>query len=363
MRIALILPGYAVNEADWGIPAFRDYADALAARHAVHVFALRYPYRRAIYSLHNVTVHSFNGARRRGARNVALWADVIRAMVGEGRRGRWDRIHAFFADQTGVCASIAGRLLRVPVVISLAGSEVIALEDIHYGEQLWRHHRAMIDWAAQWADVITVGSRYMLDLARQALPRARKKLKWAPLGVDTTRFSPREAITREPVLLQVASKRTVKNPALLLRAFERVSQVCPEARLEVVGRDWSEQDRAIARISVDGEIPHDRLPDIYRRAAVYLQTSRHEAQGMAVLEAAACGVPIVGTPVGVLPELAPVAAQIARSDSELADATIQLLTHLQDAARVGDAARARVCREYSIEKCVARFEKIYDDCR
>ncbi len=361
MRIAIIVPGFSANENDWGIPALRDFVSALTARHAVHVFAMHYPYRRDVFSCYGATVHSFNGANRGGAQTIGLWSQVIQAVVREGRRARWDVIHAFFGTFTALCATISARLLRAPVVLSLAGGEVAALPDIRYGDQLSVVHHTMLNFTTLAAARISVGSRYMLALARQHLPRSvYGRLAWAPLGVDPTRFSPAERHAQEPRVLQVASTHPVKDPSLLLRVFERVAQACPTATLEVIGRGWSDE-RPQSRVCARGEIPHDQLPAVYRRASVYLQTSRHEAQGMSVLEAAASGIPIVGTPVGALPELATNAARLGKTEMKLAHATIDLLRDPVAAMRMGLAARERVCDHYSIEKCTKRFEAIYED--
>jgi glycosyltransferase involved in cell wall biosynthesis len=290
--------------------------------------------------------------------------DIIRTFLRLVWLARWDVVHGFFADYTGWCAAIAGWVLQVPLVASLAGGEVVALRDIRYGDQLRLHQRLLLNWVARRASQITAGSRYMLDQARQYLPRAvHAKLVWAPLGVDMARFSPREANAQTSRLLQVSSTHPVKDNSLLLRIFQHVARTSPEAALEVVGRGWSEMHLESyplrSRVFASGEIPHDRLPKVYQRASLYLQTSRHEAQGMAVLEAAASGLPIVGTPVGILRELAPNAAQLAKNETELATAANELLKNNDMAIHLGNAARERVCQDYSIEKCLARFEALY----
>ena len=60
-----------------------------------------------------------------------------------------------------------------------------------------------------------------------------------------------------------------------------------------------------AHVTFAGEVPHDQLSQLYRCATLCVQTSRHEAQGMAVLEAASYGAPLVGTAVGAIADLSP----------------------------------------------------------
>jgi glycosyltransferase involved in cell wall biosynthesis len=60
-------------------------------------------------------------------------------------------------------------------------------------------------------------------------------------------------------------------------------------------------------VTFHGAIPHPQLVTFYQSAQWMLVTSQHEAFCMAAIEAAACGVRIIGTPVGILPEIGAVA--------------------------------------------------------
>jgi glycosyltransferase involved in cell wall biosynthesis len=112
-------------------------------------------------------------------------------------------------------------------------------------------------------------------------------------------------------ILHVASLSPVKDQATLLRAFAVVSERLPDACLHVVGDGASRHDLGrlaeqldvAGRIDWHGAVDHDQLKDFYRKADLFVLSSLFESQGMVVLEAAACGCPVVGTAVGVLPEL------------------------------------------------------------
>src|SRR5690606_17827872 len=112
---------------------------------------------------------------------------------------------------------------------------------------------------------------------------------------------------------------------LLLRALARV----PGLAVRIAGEGprlaaLRAQAAALGlaeRVSFLGAVDHGALPQFYAPASLFVQTSRHEAQGMALLEAAACGVPAVGTPVGVLPELGLAAAD----EASLAASLLSLL--------------------------------------
>ena len=148
----------------------------------------------------------------------------------------------------------------------------------------------------------------------------------------------------------------MKGQETLLRALALLRDDGLPVRLEIAGRGSLEGAlRTLATelgiggaVRLPGEQPYPRLPEFYGGAALYLQSSRHEAQGMAVLEAAACGIPLVGTDVGVLPELSPAAAVFVPVGDHraLADAVSGLLRDPDRVLAMGkgrqDACRGQV---------------------
>lgn len=133
-------------------------------------------------------------------------------------------------------------------------------------------------------------------------PRVEK----APLGVDTDIFRPRpEGWTRDGYLLSVgrlgeprkgldrmilAYDYLVKHrndvPPLVLAGKGRLSQ----SLVELIGKL-----DLVSRVSVRSDIAPDQLPDLYRGASVFVQTSHEEGLGLASIEAMATGLPVVAT--------------------------------------------------------------------
>jgi glycosyltransferase involved in cell wall biosynthesis len=196
---------------------------------------------------------------------------------------------------------------------------------------------------------------------------------YLPLGVDTERFRPVGSdagyVPGLPRLLHVASLTGVKDQALLLDAVAGLRDRGHAFHLEIVGtgplagplRDQARRLGLRGLVAFCGALPHHELPAAYAGAAVLVQSSRHEAQGMAVLEAAAAGLPVVGSAVGVLPELAPDAAVAVpqRDPSTLADAIAGVLDDPDRRLAMGRAARRRVEADFSLDACGARFRALY----
>lgn len=375
MKIGLIVPGFSANADDWCIPALRNLVQRLATTDDVRVLALRYPYRAGGYDVFGARVHAVGGGSRRGLGSAETWWRAISALVDEHRRRRFDVLHAFWATESGALAVLAGRALRIPTVVSLAGGELVGLRDVGYGGQLVRSERLKVSLALHLASVVTAGSEYLLDLARPWIgSRPPDQRRRAPLGVDVQRFRP--ASCRPPggawSIVQVASLSPVKDQRTLLRAVARLIRREIEITLDVAGTGPLEPDlRALAQdlgivqsVRFRGEIRHDLLPGLYHHGDVFTLSSRHEAQCLAALEAGACGLPIVGTAVGVIPELAPDAALgvPVGDDGTLADAIAEVVADPARRLRMAEAARARVESSFSLECCVDRFRSIYARC-
>src|SRR4029077_12484140 len=136
MKIALVVPGFSAHEQDWCIPALLNYARTLALQAEVHVFTLRWPERGGTYPVFGASVHALEGRKRLGVKVFSLWARALRAISDEHRRSPFDVLHAFWADEPGWVAAWAGGRLGIPVLLSLAGGELVGLRDIGYGLQL-----------------------------------------------------------------------------------------------------------------------------------------------------------------------------------------------------------------------------------
>jgi glycosyltransferase involved in cell wall biosynthesis len=167
----------------------------------------------------------------------------------------------------------------------------------------------------------------------------------------------------------VASLNRVKDQPTLLRALDLVRRAQPAVHLDVVG--WDTLDGAIqaecARLGLAGHVtfhgmlPVDEVAPFYRRSHLLVLPSRHEAAGVAVLEAALHGVPTVGTDVGHVADWAPQGAARAVPVGDavaLAGAILELLANEQARRRTGEAARALALAR-DADWTANRFEEIY----
>ena len=157
--------------------------------------------------------------------------------------------------------------------------------------------------------------------ARAIFPGVEGKYHKIPGGVDTLRFSPapdRGQVRRRlglpetsPLLLTVRRLSPRMGLEELVRAMVRVEQTHPEALLLVGGsgelRGRLEQliaELGLRRTRLLGYIPDQDLPAYYQASDLFIMPSLAlEGFGLSTLEALACGVPVLGTPVGGTPEI------------------------------------------------------------
>lgn len=254
-------------------------------------------------------------------------------------------VHAIWLGLNGSLATALAARWRAPLVASLGGGELVHLPDIGFGSHAGLVSPILSGITLRRACRVSAGSH----VAAAAIAR---DTAWIPLGIETEGTSGRAeeppALPRR--LVQVADLRPVKDPTLMLETVAVLRSSGLDVVLDHVGQDTLDgavQRRALALglgagVTFHGKLPNHALPALYRRAHAFLQTSRFESQGVAVLEAAAHGVPTVGTAVGLLPELAPGAAvaTTSRHPETLAAHVAALLADSPRRRRLGLAARA-----------------------
>jgi len=365
LRIALVVPG-GVDESGERrvIPGLLALVERLVQRHEVHVFALRQYDEPRTYRLLGAKVTNL-GRPRRLARlpGRTMWWRYRALASGLAAEG-FDVVHAFWATAPGVIATAAARRLGIPAVVSLAGGELVGLPEIEYGAQLRRRTRWLVRGTLKRATVLTCASGPM---ARLLVAHGHKAVL-VPLGTPAFAGPPVLPTGGPPRLLFVGSLNRVKDPFTLLAAMRRVVDVEPNARLDAAGVDVlvGEVQRRAAELGLGehvrfhGQRPHAELDRLYRSAQLLVVTSRHEAGPMVALEAAARGVPIVGTHVGHLADAAgDWATTVPVGDAAgLADAVLALTHDPDRRARMGRAALAWA-RANDADATVARFEALY----
>lgn len=366
MHIGIITPGFSANERDWCIPVLLHLVRRLARDHEVTIIALRYPPHAGMYRLAGATVYAFGGGAVRGAGRGLLLGQALAQLVRIGRAQRFDVLHALWADEPGFLAVAAGRLLRVPALVSIMGGELVAFPELGYGGQLSLLNRILCGLACRNATSLSVGSAYLQRVAQRFVP-ARYSVRLA-LGVEPDLFStvgPQIDLGPGPHLLAVGGLAPIKGQALLIQALAQLDGIGNQAQLHLIG-SGPQQPELIAlaqrlglaqRVVLHGAVPHDQLPAYYRSADLCLLGSHYESQCMAVVESAACGRVTAGMAVGILPELG--LPSPAGDASALAALISGVLADPQRLQALGAQQRTLVERDYTLSQTVQTLERLY----
>lgn len=205
---------------------------------------------------------------------------------------------------------------------------------------------------------------------------------WIPTGVDVTRFVPR-ASTLSPadfgwderclVLLLVARLHPDKGVDDALRLLARLLKTQTDVRLLVRGS--GPQEAELKRLAQELGIPEfvrflprrsrAEMVELYNLASVVLSTSRADLLPFSLMEASACGRPVVARDVGAVTDIV-VDGQTGRVVSpgdfaQLADCVANLLDDGAKRAAFGRASRERAERHFDLRITARRLVEVYDD--
>lgn len=199
------------------------------------------------------------------------------------------------------------------------------------------------------ADALIADSAFTRDTVVRTLRYPEERVAVVPLGVDPETFRPQAVPanfdrrygldSRYRYVLYVGSENPRKNLPTLLRAFARLRRLLPDVRLIRVGAtQYPTQARALqAEVEQLGlsdavlhfpAVPDEDLVLFYCRADLFVFPSLYEGFGLPVLEAMACGTPVVCSRTASLPEVAGNAALLVDplSEEDLAEAMHRALT-------------------------------------
>ncbi len=222
--------------------------------------------------------------------------------------------------------------------------------------------------------VLTVSQSSRRDIVDQ-LGVAPEKVAVVPIGVDPALHRPRPDVRRVPgrIMTTASADVPMKGLAHLLEGLAKVRTDHPEAHLVVVGRPRrdgptlrlvEQLDLAGAVVFVSGE-SDERLVERYAESSVAVVPSLYEGFSLPAAEAMACGVPLVATCAGAIPEVAGRDGEHAllvppRDAEALAAALRRLLDDRSLAARLGAAGRRRVLGRFTWSRAARGTAEQYE---
>lgn len=295
-------------------------------------------------------------------------------MAEVAARHRLDLLHVHYALPHAISAILAremgnGNGVPLKVVTTLHGTDITIV-----GQD--RSYLPITRWGIEKSDATTAVSRYLREVTIREFG-VRRAIDVVHNFVDIRQYRPDGAspfartLAREgeALIVHVSNFRPVKRIPDVLAIFDAIRKQIP-ARLLLIGdgplrsqaerlaRDGGFEDRT----TFLGNVP--AIETILPAARLMLLPSDAESFGLAALEAMACGVPVIGTAAGGLPEVVEDGRQgylrPVGDVASMASAAIELLRDPELWKRFSAAARKRAEEEFPEEKLVGRYREIYE---
>jgi len=361
MKICLLADTYPPDVGGLAVSVRRNAGNLARAGHTVHVVS---PDAAAAPGTWHTAddgppvVHRFGpGARRR--ETLAAWFDGIAALHV---RHEFDLFHGHFIVYAGYVAVAVARYLGKPAVISARGNDldVMPFDD---------RRAPFVFKALEWADAVVAVTR---DLGRKAQALSgRTDVRVIHNGVDAQRFAPQASppalratlqLDERPVIGFTGEARAKKGLGRMLRVFARLNETVA-AHLLLVG-GVRKDDRAMVEffrqqhpdlsLHVVPPQPNEALPPYYALCDVVILPSLRDGLPNTLLEAMACGRPVIASAVGgmldVLTDGVDGILLPPADDSAWLDALRHLLHDPQKREQLGAAARQTVLTRFTTEQ-------------
>ncbi len=287
----------------------------------------------------------------------------------QARRDDFDLVH----DNQSLGYGLLGieRIIGIPLIATIHHPITVdrRLEIEH--AQGWYKKLTLARWygftrmqtevARRLKRVITVSENSFTDIAKDHKVDP-DRMHIVPVGVDPDLFKPLATVTRRPghLITTASADVAMKGLSYLLEAVAKLRVERPEVHLTVIGRkkEGGKSAETIDRLGLTDHVefvtgvPDQRIVELYSEAELAVVPSLYEGFSLPAIEAMSCGVPVVATTGGALPEVVgpdgETALLVPPGDSEALAAKIAwALDHPGIRRKVGKGGRERVKAQWS----------------
>jgi L-malate glycosyltransferase len=289
---------------------------------------------------------------------LALTSKLVEVATWE----KLDVLHVHYAIPHAVSAYLARQILgsRAPkIVATLHGTDITVVGSDPSFLPVTR-------FAIESADAVTVPSKALRAETYDKLALSHSvPIEVIPNFVDCDVYSPGHE-QRRPLIVHNSNFRPVKRVEDVVRVFAAVRERTPcDLALIGDGPERSRAERLVHELGLQSNVrflgKQRHFVEVLRQASVFLQPSAVESFGLAALEAMACGVPVVATRTGGVPEVVGDGGLLAEVGDvpALAAAVEKLLIDESLREKMGAAARARAQSRFALPQMIDRWQACY----
>ncbi|MFA5176140.1 MAG: glycosyltransferase [Candidatus Nanoarchaeia archaeon] len=199
-----------------------------------------------------------------------------------------------------------------------------------------------------------------------------KNVKFLSNGVDLKKFHPIQSKKDGKTILHVGRIGYEKNIDVLIKAFNELLKKNKNVKLLIAGKgpdleglkEFTQKLGISKNVEFLGPIKHDNLPKLYSKADIFVTPSTVETEGLVILEAMACGLPIIGVNKLAVPYIVKNNKNgfITKPGDykEIANCMEKLLKDKKSREKFGKESLILV-KEFSLESIIKKIEEIYKE--
>ena len=270
-------------------------------------------------------------------------------------------VHVFSSGMTGYLIAslpplLISKIFRKRVILNYHSGEA----ELHL--KTWKRTAAP---TMKLFNEIIVPSQFLVDV----FARFGLQSSYIFNFVDTEKFVFKNRTPLRPVFLSNRNFEAHYDVSCVIRAFSKIQEQLPEARLLVAGSGSEEAqlkkltaELELQNVEFLGKIANNEMPKLYDSADVYLNSSIVDNMPLSILEAFSAGLPVVSTNPGGIPYIVSdgeTGLLVETNDCDaLAEKALSLFKNSDLAASIAEHARADV-EKYAWEKVKNRWLEVY----
>ncbi|HED07774.1 MAG TPA: N-acetyl-alpha-D-glucosaminyl L-malate synthase BshA [Ignavibacteria bacterium] len=346
---------------------------ALALKgHKVHFISYARPFRLGEF-VENIVFHEVEMSNYPLFEHSMYSLALASKMVEVAKFEKLDLLHVHYAIPHAVSAYLAKQMLKdkseLKIITTLHGTDItlVGLEPSFL---------PMVKFSIEESDGVSAVSRFLKEKTLTNY-NIKKDITVINNFVDANLYKPngtqklREHIAphNEKIIVHTSNFRPVKRVPETIRILEKVrKEISAQLVLVGDGPDRSECERLCRELNLCDHVKflgkQNGLVEILNASDIFLIPSQSESFGLAALEAMSCGLPVVSSSVGGLPELIShnetgYIAEIGDVD-RMAKYVIELFTNEKKYDLFSKASRKRVEENFDKERIIPQYEKFYD---
>jgi glycosyltransferase involved in cell wall biosynthesis len=277
-----------------------------------------------------------------------------------------DIVHAHYASSYGLIGAMSG---FHPYIISMWGSDVFGFPNHSF------LHKRILMFNLSKADKLLSTS---IKMKTEAEKYTKKEILVTPFGIDVNKFKAKVVNTifekDDIVIGTIKTLEKIYGIEYLIKAFKIVKTKSPESKIKLLLVGEGTQRKNLEDLATElnlysdivfiGYVNSDEVENYHNMLDIYVAVSLQESFGVAVLEASACGNPVIVSNVGGLPEVVDDGKTgiIVEKENpyQLANAIIELITNPNLRIEMGINGRKKVLNEYNWINSVKLMLLIYN---